>query len=57
MSVAWDYDKHCTEEFRKKIGEINKVKMKGMRFFNNGKINIRAKECPDGFVPGRIKKA
>lgn len=30
--------------------------MKGMHFFNNGKINIRAKECPDGFVPGRIKK-
>ena len=51
------YGKTHSEEFRKKIGEINKVKMKGMRFFNNGKINIRAKECPDGFVPGRIKKA
>ena len=50
------YGKTHSEEFRKKIGEINKVKMKGMRFFNNGKINIRAKECPDGFVPGRIKK-
>ena len=50
------YGKHHSEEFRKKIGEINKVKMKGMRFFNNGKINIRAKECPEGFVPGRIKK-
>lgn len=50
------YGKTHSEETRKKIGEINKVKMKGMRFFNNGKINIRAKECPDGFVPGRIKK-
>ena len=50
------YGKTHSEESRKKIGEINKVKMKGMRFFNNGKINIRAKECPDGFVPGRIKK-
>ena len=50
------YGKTHSEEFRKKIGEINKVKMKGMRFFNNGKINIRAKECPEGFVPGRIKK-
>ena len=49
--------KYHSEETKKKIGEINKVKMKGMRFFNNGKINIRAKECPDGFVPGRIKKA
>lgn len=50
------YGKTHSEEVRKKIGAINKVKMKGMRFFNNGKINIRAKECPDGFVPGRIKK-
>ena len=50
------YGKHHSEEFKKRIGEINKVKMKGMRFFNNGKINIRAKECPEGFVPGRIKK-
>ena len=50
------YGKTHSEEFRKKIGEINKVKMKGMRFFNNGKINIRAKECPPGFIPGRIKK-
>ena len=51
------YGKTHSEEFRKKIGEINKVKMKGMRFFNNGKINIRAKECPEGFVPGRIKSS
>ena len=50
------YGKTHSEEVKKKIGEINKVKMKGMRFFNNGKINIRAKECPEGFVPGRIKK-
>ena len=50
------YGKHHSEEYKKRIGAINKVKMKGMRFFNNGKINIRAKECPDGFIPGRIKK-
>ena len=50
------YGKHHSDELKKKLSEINKVKMKGMRFFNNGKINIRAKECPDGFIPGRIKK-
>ena len=50
------YGMHHSEESKKRIGAINKVKMKGMRFFNNGKINIRAKECPEGFVPGRIKK-
>ena len=52
MSVAWDYDKHCTEEFRKKISET----FKSLRWFNNGKVNVRAKECPTGFVRGRLKK-
>ena len=47
------YGKTHSEETRKKLREAKK----GMRFFNNGKINIRAKECPQGFVPGRIKKA
>ena len=42
-------------EHKKKLSEINKVRMKGMRFFNNGEINIRARECPPGFIPGRIK--
>ena len=44
--------KHCSEETKMKIGESKK----GMHWFNNGKISKRAKECPEGFVPGRIKK-
>ena len=44
--------KHHSEETRRKLREANK----GMRFFNNGKINTMAKECPDGFVPGRLKR-
>ena len=50
------YGKTHSDEFKKKLSEINKVRMKGMCFFNNGKINIRAKECPPGFIPGRIKR-
>ena len=42
---------HRTDEFQKKLSEANK----GMHFFNNGKTNIRAKTCPDGFVPGIVK--
>ena len=42
--------KNISEETRKKWSEARK----GMRFFNNGKINIRAKECPEGFVPGKL---
>lgn len=30
---------------------------KNTKWYNNGEINIRSKEgCPDGFVPGRLKK-
>ena len=41
-----------SEETRKRMSEANI----GMHFFNNGKINIRAKECPEGFTPGRLRK-
>ena len=43
--------KNISAETRRKLGEANK----GTYWFNNGKTNIRAKECPDGFVPGRLK--
>ena len=42
--------KKLSDETRRKLSEANK----GMRWFNNGKINKRAKECPEGFVPGRL---
>ena len=45
------YGKTHSEEARKKMREAKK----GMRWFNNGKINIRAYECPEGFVPGRLR--
>ena len=43
--------KHPSEEARKKMSESKK----GSYFFNNGVICVRAKTCPEGFVPGRIK--
>ena len=49
---------HCvSSETKKKISEARKGKpgnANGTRWYNNGKINIRAKECPGGFVPGRL---
>lgn len=36
----------------KKLSEKAK---KGLRWFNNGEKCVRAKECPPGFIPGRIK--
>ena len=69
MSEAWSYDKHFTEEIKKKMSEAQKEKPKSeetrkrmseakkvTRWFNNGEINIRAKMCPPGFVPGQLRK-
>ena len=55
------YGKRHSEETKNKMAESHKGKnlgntaVKGKRWFNNGKINIRAKECPEGFVPGMLK--
>ena len=56
---TWCKGKKFSEEHKKKLSEANKGKniwIKGRHWYNDGKINIRAKECPDGFIPGRIKK-
>ena len=80
LSDSWDYDKHFTEETRRKMREAHKRKQpmlgkhhseetrrkmreahkgntntKGHHWYNNGKINIMAKECPEGFTPGRLR--
>ena len=47
-----------SEEAKKKIGKAMKgnTNTKGMHWFNNGKINTMAKECPEGFTPGCLRK-
>lgn len=44
------------EETRKIISEKNKTKKQtlGYHWYNNGIKSLVAKECPEGFVPGRI---
>ena len=54
-------DKHIkklSDETRLKISKGNTGLnnwTKGCFWFNNGIRNVRAKECPDGFVKGKIK--
>lgn len=50
-SGYWE-GKHLSEEAKIKISEVSK----SLRWYNNGTKNIRAKECPEGFVPGMLKK-
>lgn len=50
------YGKHLSAEHKNKIVAAMKgnTNVKGKHWFNNGEINIRAYECPEGFVPGRL---
>ena len=53
--------KHSDETIRKmreshKGKHIGNTATKGMHWYNNGKICIRSKECPEGFTPGRLRK-
>ena len=49
--------KHLSEEAKNKISESKKgnTNVRETRWFNNGEINIRTKECPQGFIPGMLK--
>lgn len=49
---------HHTEESKRKMSEAMKGKSswtKGLHWYNNGFENIRCADCPDGYVPGRLK--
>ena len=43
--------KLCSDETKRKMSAAKQ----GLYFFNNGIKNVRARECPEGFVKGRLK--
>jgi hypothetical protein len=47
--------KHHNEQTKKRIGQLNREKMTGKHWYNNGTENILAYECPAGFSEGRLK--
>ena len=53
------YGQHHSEETKLKMADAKKGKPncnKGRKWFNNGVQSIRAYECPEGYVPGRLKR-
>ena len=44
--------KNVSEQAKEKLSKS----FKGRKFFNNGIINVLVRECPEGFVPGRLPK-
>lgn len=47
------YGRHpvISESHRRKLSDVNK----GVRFWTDGAVTVRRKECPPGFVPGMAK--
>ena len=47
-----------SEETRKRMSESKKgnTNVRGRHWYNNGKINKLCFECPDGFIPGKLRK-
>lgn len=50
--IPWNKGKQLPKECRDKISAT----LTGTHWFNNGKVQLQAKECPPGFVAGRLKK-
>lgn len=48
-----NFGKPLSENARKLLSECRK----GQLWWNDGKRNVRARECPEGFVPGMLRKS
>lgn len=49
---SWNKGIPCKEEKKKALSKL----WKGCKLFNNGIVCVMRRECPEGFVPGRINK-
>lgn len=57
--TPWNIGKHLSDDERKKLSDAHKGQKAhnlGKKCFNNGVYNVYAYECPEGFVPGQLKK-
>ena len=50
--IGYNKGKQFSEGWKLKLSESHK----GKHWYNNGEISVQAKECPEGFVKGRICK-
>lgn len=50
--------KHLSDATKQQMSEAKRgnTYVRGKRWWNNGVKCVRAQECPEGFVPGRLKK-
>lgn len=48
------FNSHLYKKMREEFGRKTSTSYKGRHYYNNGKIEVRRFECPDGFVIGRM---
>lgn len=53
--IPWNKGKHLPATTRAKLSKASSKAMKGMRWWNDGKVSRRALSCPAGCIAGRIK--
>jgi len=49
------FNSHLYEKLREEFGRKISTSYKGRHYYNNGKIEVKRFECPEGFVPGRMQ--
>jgi len=54
---AWNKGIPCTEDVKRKNRLAHLGKNCGKRWYTDGKVNVRALECPEGFRKGMTKEA
>ena len=50
--TAWNKGKRLSKDYKAKISKT----ITGRHWYNDGNIEFQAKECPDGFIKGRLKR-
>lgn len=50
--IAWNKGKHLPQEYKDKISKS----ISGRHWYNDGNVQLQAKECPNGFIKGRLKR-
>lgn len=51
---VFKFNSRLYEKMREEFGRKISVSYKGRHYYNNGKIEVKKFECPEGFVPGRM---
>lgn len=49
--TPWNKGRSLSQEYKDKISKT----ISGTHWYNDGNVQLQARECPDGFVKGRLK--